>query len=191
MVSSLIGPQYHETQFWKFAQSAQAGDPNDFSVAMVPTFAADFEVRSLDCNWGCISRSGSVWISVEYKVCKVQEANFQSKSVSYTLHNNAPDVIVKYINHSVSNHLRVSQSRCWEEMPLVGRLICVFMAWKTCTSNPKAFCNDCYVQYAHFHGTEDGAIKYDGQNPGPAFLNNAEVIAAQLYVKTIEIVYIL
>ena len=65
MVSSLIGPQYHETQFWKFAQSAQAGDPNDFSVAMVPTFAAGFEVRSLDCNWGCISRSGSVWISVE------------------------------------------------------------------------------------------------------------------------------
>ena len=46
-------------------------------------------------------------------------------------------------------------------------------------------------QYAHFHGTEDGAIKYDGQNPGPAFLNKAEVIAAQLYVKTIEIVYIL
>jgi len=77
MVSSLIGPQYHDTQFWKFAQSAQAGDPNDFNVAMVPTFAADFE-------------------------------------------------------------------------------------------------------YAHFHGTEDGAIKYDGQNPGPAFLNNAEVIAAQL-----------
>ena len=71
-------------------------------------------------------------------------------------------------------------------MPLVGRLICVLMAWKTCTSNPKAFCNDCYVQYAHFHGTEDGAIKYDGQNPGPAFLNNAEVIAAQLYVKTIQ-----
>ena len=46
MVSSLIGPQYHDTQFWKFAQSAQAGDPNDFSVAMVPTFAADFEVRA-------------------------------------------------------------------------------------------------------------------------------------------------
>merc|ERR1719356_1737316 len=35
-------------------------------------------------------------------------------------------------------------------------------------------------EYAHFHGTEDGAIKYDGQSPGPAFLNNAEVIAAQL-----------
>ena len=65
MVSSLIGPQYHDSQFWKFAQSAQAGDPNDFSVAMVPTFAADFEVKSLDCNWGSISRSGSVWISVE------------------------------------------------------------------------------------------------------------------------------
>jgi len=35
-------------------------------------------------------------------------------------------------------------------------------------------------EYAHFHGTNDGAIAYEGQNPGPAFLNNAEVIAAQL-----------
>ena len=35
-------------------------------------------------------------------------------------------------------------------------------------------------QYAHFHGTLDGAIKYEGQNPGPSFLKNAEVIAAQL-----------
>jgi len=77
MVSSLIGPQYHDDQFWKFAESAPAGDPNDFSVAMVPTFADDFE-------------------------------------------------------------------------------------------------------YAHFHGTEDGSIKYEGQNPGPSFLNSAEVIAAQL-----------
>jgi len=33
--------------------------------------------------------------------------------------------------------------------------------------------------YAHFHGTEDGAIKYEGKNPGPAFLGNAEVISAQ------------
>merc|ERR1711953_1415514 len=77
MVSSLIGPQYHEDQFWKFAESADDGEPNDFSVAMVPTFADDFE-------------------------------------------------------------------------------------------------------YAHFHGTEDGSIKYEGQNPGPSFLNGAEVIAAQL-----------
>ena len=34
-------------------------------------------------------------------------------------------------------------------------------------------------EYVHFHGTEDGAIKYEGQNPGPGFLNNAEVISAQ------------
>ena len=40
--------------------------------------------------------------------------------------------------------------------------------------------NPLHHQYAHFHGTDDGAIKYDGQNPGPAFLKNAEVIAAQL-----------
>ena len=45
MVSSLIGPQYHDDQFWKFAESADDGEPNDFSVAMVPTFAADFEVH--------------------------------------------------------------------------------------------------------------------------------------------------
>ena len=44
MVSSLIGPQYHDDQFWKFAESADAGEPNDFNVAMVPTFADDFEV---------------------------------------------------------------------------------------------------------------------------------------------------
>jgi len=76
MVSSLISPQYHDDQFWKFAESADAGEPNDFNVAMVPTFADDFE-------------------------------------------------------------------------------------------------------YAHFHGTEDGTIKYDGQNPGPAFLNGADVLPAQ------------
>ena len=34
-------------------------------------------------------------------------------------------------------------------------------------------------EYAHFHGTEDGAIKYDGQSPGPGFLGGADVIAAQ------------
>jgi len=43
MVSSLIGPQYHDDQFWKFAESADDGEPNDFSVAMVPTFGDDFE----------------------------------------------------------------------------------------------------------------------------------------------------
>ena len=44
MVSSLIGPQYHDDQLWTFAESADAGDSNDFNVAMVPTFADDFEV---------------------------------------------------------------------------------------------------------------------------------------------------
>ena len=38
MESSLIGPQYHDDQFWKFVESAPAGEPNNFSVAMVPTF---------------------------------------------------------------------------------------------------------------------------------------------------------
>ena len=48
MVSSLIGPQYHDDQFWKFAESAAAGEPNDFNVAMVPTFSDDFEVWTLE-----------------------------------------------------------------------------------------------------------------------------------------------
>jgi len=43
IASSLIGPQYHDGQFWKFAESAAAGQPNDFNVAMVPKFADDFE----------------------------------------------------------------------------------------------------------------------------------------------------
>ena len=48
MVSSLIGPQYHDDQLWKFAESAEDGDPNDFNVAMLPTFADDFEVLTLE-----------------------------------------------------------------------------------------------------------------------------------------------
>jgi len=34
-------------------------------------------------------------------------------------------------------------------------------------------------EYAHFHGTEDGALQYEGQSPGPSFLGGADVIAAQ------------
>ena len=47
MVSSLIGPQYHDDQFWKFAESAGDGETNDFNVAMLPTFADNFEVSLL------------------------------------------------------------------------------------------------------------------------------------------------
>ena len=47
MVSSLIGPQYHDDQFWKFAESAGDGGTNDFNVAMLPTFADNFEVGLL------------------------------------------------------------------------------------------------------------------------------------------------
>merc|ERR1711862_61305 len=62
--------------------------------------------------------------------------------------------------------------------------------WKFSTSASEGNANDFDTEmnptfstdfeYAHFHGTNDGAIAYEGQNPGPAFLNNAEVIAAQL-----------
>ena len=44
MVSSLISPQYHDDKFWRFTKSADAGEPNDFNVAVGPTFADDFEV---------------------------------------------------------------------------------------------------------------------------------------------------
>jgi len=77
MVSSLIGPQWHDDQFWTFSESAAEHQTNDFDVKMSPTFTEDFE-------------------------------------------------------------------------------------------------------YAHFHGTEDGTIRYLGQNPGPGFLAGAEVYAAQL-----------
>jgi len=77
MVSSLIGPQYHDDQFWTFTESAPDHQTNNFDVPVVPTFSEDFE-------------------------------------------------------------------------------------------------------YAHFHGTDDGTIRYDGQNPGPGFLAGAEVYAAQL-----------
>ena len=39
-------------------------------------------------------------------------------------------------------------------------------------------------EYAHFHGTNDGAIAYNGKSPGPAFLGRADVIAAQKYELT-------
>ena len=46
MVSSLIGPQYHEDQFWTYSESAPEGTPNNFDVPVVPEFSSDFEV----CN---------------------------------------------------------------------------------------------------------------------------------------------
>ena len=48
MVSSLIGPQYHDGQFWKFSVSASQGSPNNFDIPVVPAFAADFEVSDKD-----------------------------------------------------------------------------------------------------------------------------------------------
>ena len=45
MVSSLIGPQYNNDQFWKFSSSAAAGSANNFDTAVVPAFSSTFEVR--------------------------------------------------------------------------------------------------------------------------------------------------
>ena len=48
MVSSLIGPQYHDDQFWTFSEAAAEHQTNEFDVAMVPTFREDFEVKRSD-----------------------------------------------------------------------------------------------------------------------------------------------
>ena len=45
MVSSLLGPQYHDDQFWTFSEAAPEHQTNDFDVPMTPTFADDFEVE--------------------------------------------------------------------------------------------------------------------------------------------------
>ena len=47
MVSSLLGPQYHDDQFWTFSEAAPEHQTNDFDVPMVPTFADDFEVEKV------------------------------------------------------------------------------------------------------------------------------------------------
>ena len=107
MVSSMIGPQYHDGQFWKFSAIAADGSPNNFDTPVVPEFSADFEVSTK-----------KIRLLYCYK-----------------------DKIV----HSFVQSIIIFD-----------------------------------VQFAHFHGTEDGTIQYEGQNPGPAFLNNAEVISAQL-----------
>merc|ERR1712025_1458093 len=39
MVSSLIGPQYHDNQFWKFSEASAAGSANNFDVSVVPSFS--------------------------------------------------------------------------------------------------------------------------------------------------------
>ena len=48
MVSSLLGPQFHQDQFWTFSQASPPNQTNDFDVRMEPTFAEDFEVKLLD-----------------------------------------------------------------------------------------------------------------------------------------------
>ena len=35
-------------------------------------------------------------------------------------------------------------------------------------------------QYAHFHGTADEVCRYEGQDPGPPFIDHAKLYAAQL-----------
>ena len=46
MVSSLIGPQYHEEDntFWTFSRAAADHQHNNFDTPIVPEFSEDFEV---------------------------------------------------------------------------------------------------------------------------------------------------
>ena len=46
MVSSLIGVQYNNNQFWKFSAAAAAGEANNFDTPSVPAFSSTFEVRN-------------------------------------------------------------------------------------------------------------------------------------------------
>ena len=45
MVSSLLGPQYHQDQFWTFSHSSPPNQTNDYDVRRRPTFAEHFEVK--------------------------------------------------------------------------------------------------------------------------------------------------
>jgi len=45
MVSSLIGVQYNNDQFWKFSAAAAAGEANNFDTPSVPNFSSTFEAK--------------------------------------------------------------------------------------------------------------------------------------------------
>ena len=45
MVSSLIGVQYNNDQFWRFSAAAAPGEANYFDTPSVPAFSSTFEVR--------------------------------------------------------------------------------------------------------------------------------------------------
>ena len=45
MVSSLVGVQYNNDQFWRFSAAATAGEANNFDTPSVPAFSSTFEVR--------------------------------------------------------------------------------------------------------------------------------------------------
>ena len=64
MVSSLIGVQYNNDQFWKFSAAAAAGEANNFDTPSVPAFSSTFEVRKTSNDL-----FGSVRSSRSHNVC--------------------------------------------------------------------------------------------------------------------------
>ena len=63
MVSSLIGVQYNNDQFWKFSAAAAAGEANNFDTPSVPTFSSTFEVRKTSKDFLAPSGAKRVTIS--------------------------------------------------------------------------------------------------------------------------------
>ena len=64
----MIGPQYHDGQFWKFSAIAADGSPNNFDTPVVPVFSADFEVYLLLDNTDKIVQSKSSLSSLMFSL---------------------------------------------------------------------------------------------------------------------------
>ena len=101
MVSSMIGPQYHDGQFWKFSAIAADGSPNNFDTPVVPEFSADFEVDISIVNTDKIVQSKS---SISSLMCSLLTSTAQK-----TVRSNTRDRILVLLS---STTLKLSQLSC-------------------------------------------------------------------------------
>ena len=101
MVSSMIGPQYHDGQFWKFSAIAADGSPNNFDTPVVPEFSADFEVDISIVNTDKIVQSKS---SISSLMCSLLTSTAQK-----TVQSNTRDRILVLLS---STTLKSSQLSC-------------------------------------------------------------------------------
>ena len=101
MVSSMIGPQYHDGQFWKFSAIAADGSPNNFDTPVVPEFSADFEVDISIVNTDKIVQSKS---SISSLMCSLLTSTAQK-----TVQSNTRDRILALLS---STTLKSSQLSC-------------------------------------------------------------------------------